>query len=465
MEILLLGTGSADGWPNPFCDCSSCEAERAAGRSRRPASALVDDVVLIDCGPGATHAANAAARSLQRVEHVLITHGHPDHLDPAFLLTRHRAHGIERHLHVWGPEHAINLCRDWIAPGAPVELHAVGPGDQLVLSTAAGEYRLSVLPAAHSSGNGDRLSDEAVLFDLTGPDGRRLLYATDTGPLPDSTIAAIHGAVDVLLVDATCGDRHDHATGHLDLATLPVVLASLRSAGVITSTTTVTATHLSHDNPPTALLRERLAEHSVLVPDDLDVIDTDRMTAPRRLLVLGGARSGKSSHAENVARNWSPEVSYVATGGVRPDDEEWAKRVAEHRARRPAPWTTVETLDVATVLASAAPGTVVLVDCMTLWLAGQLDELDAWARADEAAEVQVHVMVRAARLVQAMQASHADVILVSNEVGLGVVPATASGRLFRDAMGRVNAALADACDQTTFIIAGRAIALKELTPR
>lgn len=462
MKILLLGTGSADGWPNPFCECASCGAERAAGRSRRPASALVDDVVLIDCGPEATHAASAAGRSLHCVEHVLITHGHPDHLDPAFLLTRDWALGIERQLHVWGPGHAIDLCRDWIAPGAPVELHAVGPGDHIVLSTAVGEYRLSVLPAAHSSGNGDRLSDEAVLFDLTGPDGRRLLYATDTGPLPDSTIAAISGAVEVLLVDETCGDRHDHATGHLDLATLPVQLASLRSAGVIISRTAVIATHLSHDNPPTAILRARLAEHGVHVPDDLDVIDTDRVAAPRRLLVLGGARSGKSSHAEKVAQSWSSEVSYVATGGVRPDDAEWAQRVAEHRARRPAAWTTVETLDVATVLASAARGTVVLVDCLTLWLTGQLDELDAWARGDEAAEVQAHVMVRAAGLLEAMQASHADVILVSNEVGLGVVPATAAGRLFRDAMGRVNAALADACDQTTFMIAGRAIALTEV---
>lgn len=462
MEILLLGTGSADGWPNPFCECASCEAEREVGRSRRPASALVDDAILIDCGPGATHAANAAARSLQRVEHVLITHGHPDHLDPAFLLSRHWAHGIDSRLSVWGPEHAINLCRDWLAPDAPVKLHVISAGDRVALATATGAYRLAVLPAAHSSGNGDRLADEAVLFDLTAPNGRRLLYATDTGPLPDPTISAIDGPLDVLLIDETFGNRLDHSTGHLDLATLPLLLASLRSEGLVTSTTIVAATHLSHDNPPTAVLRDRLAAHGVAVPDDLEIIDTDRQATPRRLLVLGGARSGKSTHAESVARGWSSTVTYVATGGDRADDAEWTKRVAEHRARRPAQWATVETLDLISVLASATTGTVVLVDCMTLWLTGQLDALDAWARADETAGIQSQVMARVTDLVEAIQTCRADVILVSNEVGLGVVPATASGRLFRDAMGRVNAALAAACDDTTFIIAGRAIALTEM---
>ena len=82
MRIHLLGTGSADGWPNPFCHCDSCESERANGRSRTSSAALVDGVILIDAGPTATNAASRAGVGLGRVEHVLITHGHPDHLAP-----------------------------------------------------------------------------------------------------------------------------------------------------------------------------------------------------------------------------------------------------------------------------------------------------------------------------------------------------------------------------------------------
>ena len=465
MRITLLGTGSADGWPNPFCDCTSCQVERRAGRSRRPSSALVDDEILIDCGPAATHAAITSGRSLRALRHVLITHGHPDHLDPAFLLTRHWAHATEI-LHVWGPGHALNLCRDWIAPGAPIEFHVVTPGDRVTLDARVGDYELLVLAAAHSSADGDRLADEAVLFDLTSADGGRLLYATDTGILPESTIANIGSAVDVLIIDETFGDMTDHGTGHLDLVTLPATLTLLCAAGVVTTRTQVVATHLSHHNPPTPVLRQRLREIGVRLAEDLDIIDTRQapMASPRRLLVLGGARSGKSTHAERIVERWGGRVTYVATGGTRADDPDWAKRVAGHRSRRPAEWTTVETLDVAAVLAAAEVGEVVLVDCMTLWLTRLLDGIDAWARDErgEAAEVAADVMVAVADLSEAMQASRADVILVSNEVGWGVVPATPSGRLFRDVMGRVNSEFARACEETTIVVAGRSLPTREL---
>ena len=406
MLVTLLGTGSADGWPNPFCECASCVAERRAGRSRRPSSALVDGRVLIDCGPGATHAANAAGVSLRSVEHVLLTHGHPDHLDPAFLLARHWA-GAVAPLHIWGPRHALDLCRDWVAPGSPVHLHVVQPGEHVVLDVAAGDYRVGVLPAAHSSGDGDRLADEAVLFVVTAPDGHRLLYATDTGPVPDSTVALVGGAVDAVLLDATFGDTLDHGTGHLDLATLP------------------------------------------------GLVD---------VLLTGGARSGKSAHAEGLAVAWGRPVTYVATGGARPDDAEWAARVAAHRSRRPRDWTTVETTDLVSSLRAGAGGSTLLVDCLTLWLTAQLDDLDAWRRdeAGEAASVQADVLRRTADLVDALRTSPADVILVTNEVGWGVVPATAAGRLFRDLMGRVNAEVARACDETILVVAGRRVPLEAL---
>lgn len=88
MEVLLLGTGSADGWPNPFCTCASCQALLAAGEVRGQTAALVDNVLLLDCGPEAPRAALRAGRTLHGVRHVLLTHTHPDHLGPAALLWR-----------------------------------------------------------------------------------------------------------------------------------------------------------------------------------------------------------------------------------------------------------------------------------------------------------------------------------------------------------------------------------------
>jgi adenosylcobinamide kinase/adenosylcobinamide-phosphate guanylyltransferase len=314
MQIMLLGTGSADGWPNPFCECSSCTTERVAGRIRRPSSALIDDVILIDCGPTAPHAAGAAGRSLRAVQHVLITHGHPDHLDPAFLLARQWTDATSS-LAVWGPPGAIDLCRDWIAPGAPVVLNVLAPGDPVTLATDRGDYDLLALPAAHSSGDGDALAEEALLYELTAANGHRLLYATDTGPLPASTMQLMDRPIDVLILDQTFGDHHGHGTGHLDLGTFIDLHETLADAGVTTSATQVVATHLSHHNPTTPQLRARLRVHGVIVPDDLDVIESRAASErnPLRLLILGGARSGKSTHAENAAKLFGQPVTYVAT--------------------------------------------------------------------------------------------------------------------------------------------------------
>ncbi len=165
------------------------------------------------------------------------------------------------------------------------------------------------------------------------------------------------------------------------------------------------------------------------------------VVAPHRTLVLGGARSGKSRHAEALLAA-EPDVTYVATAAPRPDDAEWAERVTAHRVRRPAHWQTLETGDVADVLLSAAPGQPILVDCLTLWLTRVLDESDAWDGDTSLADKQVE------RLLDAWRRTEARVVVVSNEVGQGVVPQTASGRLFRDLHGRLNAAVAAASDAT-----------------
>lgn len=162
---------------------------------------------------------------------------------------------------------------------------------------------------------------------------------------------------------------------------------------------------------------------------------------PRRALVVGGARSGKSTWAEQQLRD-TAEVDYVATSVPYPDDPEWAERVRLHRERRPASWRTVETGDVAAVL--RADGPPVLVDCLTLWITRVMDEAGAWSRGQAAgAEVERRIDDLAAAVAQTGR----DVVLVSNEVGSGIVPADAGSRLFRDLLGICNARVAAACDE------------------
>ena len=147
MEVVVLGTGAADGWPSPFCECLSCTDQRDRRAVRTPTAALLDGAVLIDAGPTVPSGIARTGRSLRDVRHVLITHAHPDHLDPALLLwldwnpTPHT-------LHVWGPAAVIAACRDWIGPRTPVELHAISPGAALDLPTPQGDYRVNVIAAS-----------------------------------------------------------------------------------------------------------------------------------------------------------------------------------------------------------------------------------------------------------------------------------------------------------------------------
>lgn len=443
MEVVLLGTGGADGWPNPFCTCASCEALRAEGLVRGQTAALVDDVLLLDCGPEAPRAAARAGRSLAAVRHVLLTHAHPDHTGPAALLWRHWAHRREP-LDVVGPQAALDACRDWIGPEDPVRLVPVAAGDRLSL----GPYDVRVLQAAH----GDEWSGDAVLYDVASESGR-LLYGTDTGPLPQATLTACAGAAfDLVLLEETFGDVSDHGTGHLDLATFPRALAALREVGAVVPRTDVVAVHLCHHNPPTAELAARLAPWGARVVPDATLVRVGQPTPappdlPHRTLVLGGARSGKSTHAESLLAA-EPTVRYAATGGVREGDAEWAARVAAHRARRPAGWRTVETTDLVPLLAEPGP---LLVDCLSLWLTAVLDEAGAW---DGHPAALAEVRRRVDQLVAAWRSAPGPVVAVSNEVGSGVVPATASGRMFRDELGRLNARVAAQSDDVVLLVAG-----------
>jgi adenosylcobinamide kinase / adenosylcobinamide-phosphate guanylyltransferase len=170
---------------------------------------------------------------------------------------------------------------------------------------------------------------------------------------------------------------------------------------------------------------------------------------PRRTLVLGGARSGKSSFAEQLlARDRA--VDYVACGLV-PDgsDPEWTERVTLHRARRPASWRTLETVDLAAVL--GRPGPPVLVDCLTTWLARVMDDCGIWS---EAPDADARLAAEIDALVDAWRGARRRVVAVSNEVGSGVVPATPSGRRFRDELGVLNTRVAATSRRVWLVTAG-----------
>ena len=174
-----------------------------------------------------------------------------------------------------------------------------------------------------------------------------------------------------------------------------------------------------------------------------------------RILVTGGVRSGKSRHAEGLLGERA--VCYVATGPVpeREQDPDWAERVAAHRAARPGSWTTLETRDLVAALDGASGP--LLVDCLGTWLTGLLDDASAWEADGDA--VAALVRSRVEGVVEALGRCRHDVVLVTNEVGLGVVPEHRSGRLFRDLLGTVNQALGAACDEVHLVVAGRVLRL------
>lgn len=175
-----------------------------------------------------------------------------------------------------------------------------------------------------------------------------------------------------------------------------------------------------------------------------------------KVLVLGGVRSGKSRHAERLmARH--PEVVYVAPGPVPTgDDPEWTARIALHRSRRPVNWRTVETGDLATTVRKASRP--LLIDCLGTWVTRVLGDVGAW---DGKKDWELRLDGRMEEFLDAWQVAHVPIVAVTNEVGMGVVPATASGRLFRDVLGALNDRVAAQADSVQLVVAGRIMHLDE----
>lgn len=185
------------------------------------------------------------------------------------------------------------------------------------------------------------------------------------------------------------------------------------------------------------------------------------------ILVLGGARSGKSAFAEKLARDSGKSVALIATAAA--DDEEMRERIARHRATRPQNWYTLEeTLELAGAVRKASSlADVMLLDCLTLWTSNWLlhrSELEgkgedvAASLSDESALAEVEALLEVIRLLPA----HQMLIIISNEVGSGIVPAYPLGRVYRDTLGYINQRLARAAQRVYLLVAGIAVDLKRL---
>ncbi|MFI8361329.1 bifunctional adenosylcobinamide kinase/adenosylcobinamide-phosphate guanylyltransferase [Streptomyces sp. NPDC085612] len=400
MELTLLGTGTPEGLPRPGCPCAACAVSVGAA-SRAATAVLVDGALLLDLTPGAVLAGARAGHSLAGVRQVLLTHPHD------------------------GP--VVEL-----PPGLPT---AGRVPDGQELSVISGHRVRAVAMDAPGTG-----------YEVTGPDGGRVLYLPPGGAPAGTNGGPARRPYDMVLAD---------------VLGRPEGLARLRASGAVGPATDVIAVHLDHDTPPGRELERRCAAAGArAVPDGTTVVVGEYHAVPdlpRRTLVLGGARSGKSVEAERRLEAF-PEVEYVATGGTRDGDPEWARRVGLHRERRPASWRTVETCELVPLLAQDGPP--LLIDCLALWLTDAMDRAGAWDDEVWERSGRRDLAERTAALVAAVRATGRHVVLVSNEVGSGVVPATASGRRFRDELGRLNARVAGECEHVLLVVAGQATVLR-----
>ena len=190
-------------------------------------------------------------------------------------------------------------------------------------------------------------------------------------------------------------------------------------------------------------------------------------TSPKFVLVLGGARSGKSAFAERLATSSGRRIAFIATATA--SDEDMRQRIAHHRASRPPDWLTIEEpLHLAGALQRASTqADVLLLDCITLWLANWMGQQGSLELDDAPALHETYsngILSDIEELLTTLETLSPDktLIVVTNEVGLGIVPAYPLGRVYRDALGRVNQRLARASDRVYLMVAGLAVDIKRL---
>jgi len=202
-------------------------------------------------------------------------------------------------------------------------------------------------------------------------------------------------------------------------------------------------------------------------------VSSEKTIPPQLILILGGARSGKSAFAERVAASSGRTVTYIATATA--GDDEMRTRIAHHRASRPREWHTIEEpLDLAGAVRQAYRfADVLLLDCVTLWLGNMLSQEPGQRENDDKSIEELRItsnlfdeacLKQVEALLAVVQSAEPNktLIVVTNEVGLGVVPAYTLGRVYRDTLGYVNQRLAQAADRVYLMVAGMAVDIKRL---
>jgi adenosylcobinamide kinase/adenosylcobinamide-phosphate guanylyltransferase len=334
----------------------------------------------------------------------------------------------------------VTCCPDGVRCGG-------GPLVPLAAGEAVrhGGVRIVALPAGPDGGPGEA---RPVLV-VASPASGTVLWAPGGGPLPRLALDALAGAgLDVAaLALGTGGDR------------LARTLAQLRRVDALSTECDVIAVQVPHGTVPAALSARLVEWGARLAPDGAAIAPGGAARPPERpprTLVLGASSSGKSALAEALLAA-DPDVDYLPTG-LAPSaaDPEWTARVEAHRRRRPPWWRT---LDGETPFqALAVPGAPLLIDSVGSWVAGVLDRCGAWddrAGWRDALGAEVEAMVRA------WCQTRRQVVAVAEETGWGVVPASASGRRFRDTLGTVNARLAAESERVLLVVAGRAVPLPD----
>ena len=252
VEVRLLGTGSADGWPNPWCTCASCYWAREAGEQRTHTAALVDDVLLLDCGPDVPRAATRAGVALDRVRWLLLGHAHPDHSAPAALLWRGWSTAADAA--AGGPRPARRRSRPAGSSSARISTTAgqLHGGAARRRRWNAGRYRLRAWEADHG---GPEIRPVAALGRRPAPDRRPAALRLDTLPLPEADRCR-PAPYDLVLLEETYGDgaalRRPPRPRHLRATRSPRCAAgrSIRRAAASSRFTSATRTRPATSCPP-----------------------------------------------------------------------------------------------------------------------------------------------------------------------------------------------------------------------
>ncbi|MEE9615727.1 MAG: MBL fold metallo-hydrolase [Anaerolineae bacterium] len=282
MKILFLGTAAAEGIPSPFCECSTCTHARKAGghNVRMRTSALVNDDLLFDCGPDLVAATQRFGVRLSRLETLLVTHAHKDHLLPSNLAWRGPGFCPTpiTPLHIFGPGPVTRAFRrnhhywSMLAEKGAVSLETVRAGQRW----QSGQYQITALSATHDS-------NRTALLYIVSNGTRKLFYATDSGPLSERAwhIVAREAPFDAVLMEETMG-RTPRSGDHHNMESFLRAHRRFVGEGWLTRDAPFVAFHFSHQsNPPHDELVRYLAPHGVLVAYDgmeLTLTTPDRST-------------------------------------------------------------------------------------------------------------------------------------------------------------------------------------------